>query len=165
MHSKLYGGIAFSNSTDRYYQTDIYNKADDPDKTTFNSFSTVLGMENYSFNYKQFPTEGVHRYITLKYITGKESNTPGTTSPTKTNGKSTNHDYFLIQAHSTRYFNFGSRFTLGLKGEAAFSNKDAFSNFRSTKLNAPGFYPTPHSKTLFIENFLLHTYSLLLRFF
>ncbi|GAB1453055.1 patatin-like phospholipase family protein [Draconibacterium sp.] len=158
LHSKFYGGIAFSNSTDQYYQTDIFNKADEPDKTTFNSFSTVLGIENYSFNYKQFPTEGVHRYITLKYINGKESNTPGTTSPKETRVKNANHDYFLIQAHSTRFFNFGSRFTLGLKGEAAFSNKDAFSNFRSTKLNAPGFYPTPHSKTLFIENFHSNNY-------
>jgi NTE family protein len=158
LHSKIYGGIAFSNSIDQYYQTDIFNKADDPDKTTFNSFSTFLGMENYSFNYKQFPTEGIHRYFTVKYITGKESNTPGTTSPMKTQIQNANHNYFLLQAHSTRFFNLGNRFTLGLKGEAVFSNKDAFSNFRSTKLNAPGFYPTPHSKSLFIENFHSNNY-------
>jgi NTE family protein len=158
LHSKFYGGIAFSNSTDQYYQTEIFNKADEPDKTTFNAFSTFLGMENYSFNYKQFPTEGVHRYFTIKYITGKESITPGTTLPKESNVKNTNHDYFLFQAHSTRFFNFGSRFTLGLKGEAVFSNKDAFNNFRSTKLNAPGFYATPHSKSLFIENFHSNNY-------
>ena len=158
LHSKFYGGIAFSNSIDQYYQTDVFNKADEPDKTTFNSFSTVLGMENYSLNYKQFPTEGVHRYFTIKYITGKESNTPGTTSPKETQDNNANHNYFIVQAHTTRFFNFGSLFTLGLKGEAVFSNKEAFSNFRSTKLNAPGFYPTPHSKSLFIENFHSNNY-------
>ena len=153
LHSKLYGGIAISNSTDEYYQTNIVNKEDEPDKTTFNAFSTVIGIENNSLNYKQFADEGTYRYITVKYITGKESNSPGTTSPKDTPSKNTNHDYFLVQAHATRFFNFGSRFTLGLKGEAIFSNKDFFSNYRSTKLSSPGFYPTPHSKSLFIENF------------
>jgi NTE family protein len=45
-----------------------------------------------------------------------------------------------------------------LKGEAVLSNKDLFSNYRSTKLNAPGFNPTPHSKSLFIENFHSNNY-------
>lgn len=158
LHSKLYGGIAFSNSTDQYYQTDVVNKGDEADKTTFNSFSTVLGIENNSLNYRQFASEGAFRYFTVKYITGKESNTPGTTSPAGTPVTNTNHNYFLIQAHTTRFFNFGSRFALGLKGEAVFSNKDFFSNYRSTKLSAPGFYPTPHSKSLFIENFHSNNY-------
>ncbi len=157
LHSKIYGGIAFSNSIDQYYQTDIFNKADEPDKTTFNAFSTIVGMENNSLNYKQYPSDGVYRYLTVKYITGKETIIPGTTSSNNLN-KSSDHNYFLVQAHSTRFFDFGSKFTLGLKGEAVFSNKDLFSNYRSTKLNAPGFYPTPHSKSLFIENFHANNY-------
>ncbi len=158
IHSKLYGGIAFSNSTDQYYQTDVVSKFDEPDKTTFNAFSTVLGIENNSLNYKQFASEGAFRYFTVKYITGKESNTPGTTSDPDTKATNKNHNYFLLQAHTTRFFNFGSRFALGLKGEAVFSNKDFFSNYRSSKLSAPGFYPSPHSKSLFIENFHSNNY-------
>lgn len=158
LHSKFYGGIAFSNSVDQYYQTDIFNKADEPDKTSFNTFSTVVGMENNSLNYKQFPSDGVYRYLTIKYITGKETIIPGTTSTGNNLNKFSNHNYFLFQAHSTRFFHFGNKFTLGLKGEAVLSNKNLFSNYRSTKLNAPGFYPTPHSKTLFIENFHSNNY-------
>jgi NTE family protein len=158
LHSELYGGIAFSNSSDQYYQTDIFNKADDPDKTTFNTFSSLIAMENYSLNYKQFATDGVYRYFKIKYITGKESNFPGTTSTNNPKTRNVNHSYFLLEAHSTRFFHFGSRFTLGLKGEAVLSNKDLFSNYRSTKLNAPGFNPTPHSKSLFIENFHSNNY-------
>jgi NTE family protein len=158
LHSKFYGGIAFSNSIDQYYQTDFVNKGDEPDKTTFNAFSTVLGIENNSFNYKQFASEGAFRRFSVKYITGNESNTPGSTSPVNTPSSSTNRNYFLVEAHSTRFFNFRSKFTLGLKGEAVFSNKDNFSNYRSTKLSAPGFYPTPHSKSLFIENFHSNNY-------
>ncbi len=158
LHSKFFGGIAFSNSDDQYYQTDIFNKADEPDKTTFNTFSTIVGMENNSLNYKQFPSDGVYRYFNIKYITGKETNIPGTTSTNNNLTKYYDHNYFLFQAHTTRFFHFGNKFTLGLKGEAVFSNKDLFSNYRSTKLNAPGFYPTPHSKTLFIENFHSNNY-------
>lgn len=158
LHSKLYGGIAFSNSTDQYYQTDVVNKGDEPDKTTFNAFSTVIGIENNSLNYKQFPSEGAFRRFSVKYITGNESISPGTTSPENTPSSNTNHNYFLVEAHTTRFFNFGNKFTLGLKGEAVLSNKDNFSNYQSSKLSAPGFYPTPHSKSLYIENFHSNNY-------
>jgi NTE family protein len=158
LHSKVYGGIAFSNSIDQYYQTDVFNKGDQPDKTTFNSFSTVAGFENNSLNYKQFPSEGAFRRFSVKYITGKETNTPGTTSVENTPASNAGHNYFQVEAHSTRFFNFGSKFTIGLKGEAVFSNKELFSNYRSTKLSAPGFFPTPHSKSLFIENFHSNNY-------
>jgi NTE family protein len=158
LHSKIYGGIAFSNSVDQYYQTDVVNKADEADRTTFKSFSTVIGIENNSLNYKQFADEGALRYLTIKYITGDETNIPGTTSPAGTPSNIVNHSYFLAQAHTTRFFKLGKIFTLGVQGEAVFSNKDFFSNYRSTKLAAPGFYPTPHSKSLFIENFHSNNY-------
>lgn len=158
LHSKVYGGIAYSGSTDQYYQTDVFNKSDEPDKTNFAAFSSFISIENNSLNYRQFPTEGALRFFTVKFITGKETLYPGTTSLKDKPVLHKNHSYFLLQAHTTRLFNFGSKFTLGLKGEAVFSNKDLFSNYRSSKLSAPGFYPTPHSKSLFIENFHSNNY-------
>ncbi len=157
-HSKFYGGIAYSNSIDQYYLTDVVNKEDEPDQTTFNSFSTVISFENKSLNYRQYADEGAFRKISVRYITGKETWTPGTTSPQTKTVTEKNHNYFLIKAHTNRYFKFNKIFTLGLLGEVVFSNKESFSNFRSTKLAAPGFYPTPHSKSLFIENFHSNNY-------
>ena len=52
----------------------------------------------------------------------------------------------------------GPKFTTGLLGETVFSTNKNFTNFRSSKLAAPGFYPTPHSKSLFIENFHSNSY-------
>ena len=153
LHTKIYGGIAFSNSIDEYYQVDIVNKNDVPDKTTFNAFSTVIGIENNSLNYKQFASEGAHRRLSVKYITGNESFTPGSTSTGNTSVSNIGHNYFLIEAHTNRYFKFSNKFSLGLLGEAVFSNKDFYSNYLSTELSSPGFYPTPHSKSLFIGNF------------
>ena len=152
VHSKFHTGVAFANSSDEYYQTEIFNKADDPDRTSFNAFVTHVELESNSLNYKQYATEGEFGSLSGKYITGKETNVPGSTSNTATK-TSANHGYFLLKAHSTKYYKISRTFTLGTLGEAVFSNKDFFKNYRSTMLAAPGFYPTPHSKSLFIENF------------
>jgi NTE family protein len=157
LHSKLYAGAAYVNSADEYYQTERFKKEDEPDKTKFNAFASQLGIENNSLNYKQFATEGVFNCLSVKYITGKETNEPGTTSNTSVKS-SKNHQYFLAEASSLKYWNFGSRFTLGTQVEAVFSNKEMFQNYRSTLLTAPGYYPTPHSKTLFLENFHSNNY-------
>ncbi|MEN8115912.1 MAG: patatin-like phospholipase family protein [Bacteroidota bacterium] len=157
LHSKFYGGFNYSNSTDEYYQTEIFKQEDTPDQTKFNAFITHAGIENNSLNYKQYATEGTFRCLSTKYVIGKESNTPGST--TGLTGKANkNHYYFLLRAHSSKYFNIGKRFTLGTTVVATFSNKDLFRNHRSTLLAAPGFNPTPHSKSLFIENFHSNNY-------
>lgn len=157
LHSKLYAGVAFANSTDEYYQTDVFKKQDTPDQTTFNAFVSQLGIENNSLNYKQFATEGANHSANLKYIAGREMNKPGTTSAA-TVKSSRHHDYFLAQFQSTRYFNLLRNFTLGTQAEVVFSNKNLFKNYRSTMLTAPGYHPTPHSRSLFIENFHSNNY-------
>ena len=153
LHSKLYTGAAFVNSTDEYYQTDRFKKEDEPDKTKFNAFTSQIGIENNSLNYKQFATEGEFGCISLKYITGKETNEPGTTSASASVKNSQNHQFVMAKASSLVYWNIGDRFTIGTQAEALLSNKNLFQNYRSSLLAAPGYYPTPHSKTIFVENF------------
>ncbi|MCG6188116.1 patatin-like phospholipase family protein [Maribellus maritimus] len=157
LHSKFYAGVAYSNATDEYYQTNIFKKEDDPDQTTFNGLVTQAQIESNSLNYKQYATEGEFGYLSAKYITGKETNLPGTTS---NNAFKTikNHNFYILKAHTTKYFRFGRAFSLGTHAEAVFSNKLLMQNYRSTLLAAPGFYPTPHSKSLFIENFHSNNY-------
>lgn len=157
IHSKVYTGIAISNSSDEYYQTSNFKKVDEPDETEFNAFVTQLGIENYLLNYKQYASEGAHRYINAKYIVGEEILKPGSQSTLSRKIK-TNHDYFLLKAHVTKYFNLGKRFTIGGLAEGVLSNKELFQNYRSAMLAAPAFYPTPHSKSLFLENFRSNNY-------
>ncbi|SHE41488.1 NTE family protein [Mariniphaga anaerophila] len=157
LHSKLYTMGAFANSSDEYYQTDVFKKQDTPDVTTFNAFVINTGLENNSLNYKQYATEGSFNSISLKYITGRETNKPGTTS-TATAKSARHHDFWLAQATSAKYFNISNNFTLGTQAEVVFSNKKMFQNYRSTMLSAPGYYPTPHSRSLFIENFHSNNY-------
>jgi NTE family protein len=157
LHSKLCTGAAFANSTDEYYQTDIFKKEDTPDETTFNAFVGQACIEYNSLNFKQFATEGEFNALTFKYIAGRETNKPGSTSTTtlKTNR---HHDYFILQAQSSRYYNLFRNFTLGTQLEGVYSNKKLFKNYRSTMLTSPGYNPTPHSRSLFIENFHANNY-------
>ena len=157
LHSKLFAGGAFSNSNDEYYQTDIFKKEDQPDQTTFNAFTGNLGYERNSLNFKQYATEGEYTSITAQYIAGREMNKPGTTSAT-TIRSARHHGYFLLQAKLLRHINVGRKFTLGTQIEAVYSNKEPFKNYRSTMLTAPGYTPTPHSQSLFIENFHSNNY-------
>ena len=45
---------------------------------------------------------------------------------------------------------------MGIAGSIV--NEELFQNYRSTKLSAPAFTPTPHSKSLFLENFRSNNY-------
>ncbi|MDD4755275.1 MAG: patatin-like phospholipase family protein [Prolixibacteraceae bacterium] len=156
-HAKLYTDYSLVNSSDEYYQTEIFKKEDEPDKTGFTAFVSQLALESNSLNYKQFASEGSFNSVSLKHVIGKETNEPGTTANIPGKIKS-NHNYFLAQASTLKYWRMGSRFSLGTQLEAVISNKKMFQNYRSTLLSAPGYYPTPHSNSLFIENFHSNNY-------
>lgn len=158
LHSKFYAGLAYSGASDEYYQTDDIKPEDIPDKTRFNAFVTQAGLENNSLNYKQYATEGTLLGLNVKFVSGKETHYPGSTATLENKTKST-QNYFLISAHALRYYKIGKRVRLGTLLEGAFSNKELFSNYKSTMLSAPGFAPTPHCKSLFIENFHSNNYA------
>jgi len=152
LNSKFYSGAAYTSSSDQYYQTEIFNKEDDPDESTFKAFVADVRLETNSLNYKQYATEGLLRMLDAKYVVGEEGHFPGSTSEVR--GKIHRHqEYFQVNAKLLRYFNFGKTFTLGVHAEGMLSTKDLFRNFKAVKLSAPGFQPTPHSKSLFLNNF------------
>lgn len=158
LHSKFYAGITYSDASDEYYETDNFAKEDTPNKTNFNAFVAQAGIENNSLNYKQYATEGTHLGINGKFISGREIHYPGSISVSRTKTES-NQNYFLISGHALRYYKLGKRLRMGTHVEGVFSNKELFSNYKSTMLSAPGFAPTPHSKSLFIDNFHSNNYA------
>lgn len=155
--TKLIFGGSYSSARDGYYLTESISVADTPDHTTFDALALNANLLSNSFNDKQYPTEGISASLSVNYITGKETNSPGTTSnnPIK---QQYYHDYLLIKGNYDRYFRINKHFTLGLMAEGVLSNKKPFSNYVSTSLSAPSFNPIPHSKTLFISNFHANKY-------
>lgn len=154
---KLTIGTSYSNSRDSYYLTESIKVSDTPDNTIFDAITANISLLANSLNDKQYPTEGISSCLSINYITGREKNTPGTTSNNQTK-KDYKHNYFLLKANYDRYFRINKLFTLGAMTEAVYSNKDAFSNYVSTILSAPTFEPLPHSKTIYLNRFHANKY-------
>ena len=152
VHNKISSGIVFSTSRDEYYQTNIFSKEDNPDLTDFNAFAAYLNFESNSLNNLQYATEGLYKNFSAKYITGKEINYPGSTSGQDSEFRK-KHDYFLFKGIIDKYYQLGRKISIGTRLEGVLSTKSPYRNYTSTLLSAPGFYPTPHSKSLFIDEF------------
>lgn len=155
--SKITFGASYSNANDSYYLTESIKASDTPDHTIFDALSLSTNILSNSFNDKQFATEGKSACLSMNYIAGTETNTPGTTSNTGTT-KEFNHGYYLLKGFYDRYFQINRRLSVGLLAEAVYSNKKPFTNYVSTVLSAPAFNPIPHSKTLFLSNFHANKY-------
>lgn len=154
LHGKMFGNLSYTSSKDDYYEAETVsaNNSEDLDVTRFNGFVGQFGVEYNNLNYKQYATEGSKRFIYGKYVSGTEILNPGNSETRK------EHDFFYLKAHSTKYFNLGKRFTMGSLAEAVFQNKSLFLNYPSTLLNAAPFFPTPHGKSLFLNNFRSNNY-------
>ncbi|MGD9931460.1 MAG: patatin-like phospholipase family protein [Mangrovibacterium sp.] len=149
---KLMLGTSYSAASDDYYLNEQVKKTDNTDNTLFEAFATSLRFEENSFNYKQFPTEGISSCLGFTFIDGNEDFTPGSITAEQVESHR-NHQYYSIKGNFDKYFKITNQFTIGLLAEAGYSNKKTFSNYRSTVLNAPGFTPTPYSQTIFTDNF------------
>jgi len=154
---KLTFGGSYSKARDKYFLTESVKASDTPDYTNFNALTATTSIQANTTNDKQYPTEGTSTCLSLNYISGNETNTPGTTSG-NTSEKKFSHNFYLLKGNYDRYFKINKRITLGLMAEGVYSNKKPFSNYISTILAAPAFSPVPHSKTLYLNNFHANKY-------
>lgn len=154
---KLTFGGSLSNNKDKYYLNESIKVTDTADRTTFDAASATINLLSNTFNDKQYPTEGISSILSMNYISGEEENTPGSTS-NSTIKQSSNHQFFILKGNYDRYFKFSKHFILGWTAEGVYSNKKPFSNYMATVLSAPVFNPTPHSKTVFMEDFRANKY-------
>jgi NTE family protein len=143
--------------SDEYYQTMEFFKADTNDLTDFDYINFKLNLEKNNFDHKQFPTKGVNQVLSFNYLKGTEKFIPGSTSEIP-NEIEDEHNWYNLQYFRDEYFQLGKYFHLGYLVQASFTNMDFFSNYTATMLNANVFQPTPHSKTMFLENYRAHSF-------
>jgi len=154
---KLVFGSSISSASDDYFIKEVTNQADVADNTDFYAFSTQVRLEKNSFNYRQYPTEGMSSFLGLSYIDGKETYRPGSASATMAKN-SANHQFFIMKSNYEKFFKVNRKITLGFLAEGLFSNMKVMSNYRSTQLSAPAFTPVPYSQTLFLPDFRASKY-------
>ena len=140
--------------TDYYYQTTNFTDLNF-DASKYNLFNTGFRFERNSLNYRQYPTEGRHQYLTTQFITGNEVFKTGDNYRYSNVRK---HEWFYVKGAWIKYQPVTRIVNLGLMGEAVFSNKKFSSNYTATILRANAFAPTPHSKISFNEAFRADSY-------
>lgn len=156
--ARLAGEFSYGTKIDSYYQTNQFNRLDTADKTTFNFYSPGVVFEMNTLNRKQFASEGTCFRLCGRFISGHETNVPGSNS-VDTTEVSTYHNWFQVRFMFDRYLNTTGRFKPGFLLAATLSNKPFFNNYISTTLSAPAFEPIPESQTIFLPQFRANDFA------
>jgi len=141
-----------------YYQTNQFSRLDTADRTTFNFYSPGVVFEINSLNRKQFATKGILFRLCGRFISGLETNDPGSTSVDTTIIKDY-HNWLQLRFAYNNYFKTSKRLSFGFHGSLTLSNKSLFNNYISSVLSAPAFEPIPESKTIFLPQFRANNYA------
>ena len=167
-NTKITLNTAFINNSDKYSPDNTFSVGDELDKTVFNASRSTLAFEQYTFNRKQYATKGRNFLISLNYFAGRESYTPGNIyddsfaiSPGLTGKKTVDKQYrhwLNLKVSDENYLPISPKYSVGYLAEAVVSNQPLWTNYYSTLLTAPAFYPLQDSRSLFLENFRATSY-------
>lgn len=164
-NAKITLSSAFINNNDRYSPNNTFSIGDVLEKTILTGSLSALAFEQYTFNRKQYATRGRNFSLSLSYFAGRESYTPGNINAadqsllaSKVEVNKQFRQWVKIKASEENYFLHINKYTLGYQAEAVFSNVPLFSNYYSSLLAAPAFYPLQDSRSVFLENFRATSY-------
>ncbi|MEX2597320.1 MAG: patatin-like phospholipase family protein [Salibacteraceae bacterium] len=143
---------------DDYYQSQTFGQDDITDKTLFFGSTLSASLEESSLNDKLYPNEGSSFNLSIRYTSGTETYTPGSTSPEQ-NTLRNEHEWIDAKIGYDVYYKSRGIVRLGFQAEAVYSDQELFSNYTSSSLRSPAFQPTPESKTLFLESFRAYQYA------
>lgn len=143
-----------------YYQTDVFNKDDKPDKSSAIFFSPSLSLERNTTNYKIYPTKGKREKISFRINFFEEKYRSGTTS---------NYIYYPPQGHTTyqfrstvdHFFSMTKHLSIGINTDIALSNINELQNYTATLLSLPAYNPNPHSNTLLLKRYRAPSFAAL----
>jgi len=156
----LYAGFSYGQTADTYYHTNLVEKEDEPDETLFDYSSIHTTYEYSTLNNKEYANKGKYVRFQIRYVTGLEQYSPGTTTGVENLQEwDSGHSWFHIQGKYQRYFQTTRQFSIGLHSFFNYTNKKQFNNSVATLLSAYAFNPFPQSKLVLFEKFRAHTYA------
>ena len=149
--------VKYAQNKDQYYQTADFDAKDTADITEFFHVTTGLLIERNSFNRKQHPNAGECFKAEIRYVSGEERTTPGTTYKSRLPLEQ-RRDWFQAKVTLDKYFLSKRNFRFGFLAEGFYSDYPFFKNYTASIIRAPVFQPTPESRTYFLENFRASQY-------
>ncbi|TDQ06942.1 patatin-like phospholipase family protein [Pedobacter metabolipauper] len=163
-NTRIIISTAFINNNDRYSPNNSFSIGETLDKTIFNGSRSTFAFEQNTLNRKQYANRGRDFLLSFNYITGRESYTPGNitgetfAAVSKTVVNKQFRQWINLKISDENYFFKKRKYALGYLAEGVFSNQPLFSNYYSTLIAAPAFYPLQDSRSLFLENFRATSY-------
>ncbi|MGM0498176.1 MAG: patatin-like phospholipase family protein [Bacteroidota bacterium] len=154
---RLLFGVNMGNINPEYYLKEDFFKSDTIDKTKMNYFYPYVTLEHNTLNYRQYATKGTSYRLKAYYLQGKERFIPGSSHFSDDEIKQ-NHDLMNLNFRFKKYINPSDHFSFGFSGELNLTNRKFFTNYNSTMLSSPSYKPFPHSRTLFLDNYIAHNY-------
>ena len=142
----------------RYAAVPDFTSLDTLNRAIFRYISPSLTINRNTLDYKQYPTRGKNQLFNVRWVTGRESFTPGSRSYRDFSIEGVRHAMFTARFMDESYYRMGSHFSLGVLVDIAVGNSGFMSDFTSTVMAQPAFQPTPHSKTLMLEQYRADTY-------
>ncbi len=153
-------GLTAGESFYNYYHDKTYTKYDTSNRTTIKYLSPRILMEQSTFNYKLYPTEGKRRAFEARYILNLEYHKPGTIPE---NEEVVIHKFmknsFLGRFYAESYYNIAKWFSLGYTIDITASTPIDMCDYTSSILMMPAFQPTTHSKTLLLGKYRAPIYA------
>lgn len=135
---------SFSNSND-------VTTTDTLDIQKIRGYKFGFNISSNTLNRRQYSNSGYSMYVGMDYFDIEELYDPGSTANTSENIHDF-HRWIRFKAGIEQYF-FKGKYSTGYIIEGVLSNQPYFSNYMSTIINAPAFYPIQDSRTLFLQNF------------
>jgi NTE family protein len=155
---KVIASVSFIRIADDYYQTLDFSPTDTADQSIFRGPTGALAFERSTLNRKQYPNQGTFLSLKVQYTNVLEETIPGSTSSEKSITENY-HDWIQFNLKYENYFKRKGRFKFGVYAEFATTDMPFFTNYISSVLNSPGFYPIQESKTIFLPYFHAHTFA------
>jgi NTE family protein len=153
-NSKLKVGFSSGFQNVHYYKSTFFKSTDTLNKSNFPYLSVHIVIDKNTYNYKQYPTAGHYLKISANGVWGKENYKEASNPVTQKQS----HRWASCNLVSDFYFNINKYFSIGSYVELMISDKFTFFDYYPTIDMLPAFQPTPHSKTLLLENYRANTY-------
>ena len=137
---------------DDYYQIDDFTNADTADFTRFEGNSFSYTFKQNTLNRRQFSSSGSSFSFSARYVSGRETSYPGSTSLLK--DTISNRHKWLTFSSEFQIFPIDEKlFHFGVSGRGVWSTQTLFANYTASLLSSPSFDLIPDSKTFFLPEF------------
>ena len=137
---------------DDYYQIEDFTNVDTADFTRFDGSSFSYTFKQNTLNRKQFSSSGSAFDFSVRYVSGRETSYPGSTSLLK-DTISNEHNWLTFSSEFQIFPIDEKLFHLGVHGKGVWSTQTLFANYTASLLSSPSFDLIPDSKTFFLPEF------------